>query len=87
MKKQIFLVVALVAIAMSSMFVACSDKNAPTVSWCSCDVQLGDERWTMEYESEGGDDFQSCTEVARWFEKDFERNFPDREANVTCNGY
>ena len=49
MKKQIFLVGALVAIAMSSMFVACADKNTPS-DGCTCTVVWTDgtkERQSM----------------------------------------
>ena len=47
MKKKIFLVSALVVMAMSAMFVACNskDKNEPELKGCTCEyyiVSLGE---------------------------------------------
>ncbi|MGM9838287.1 MAG: hypothetical protein ACI30A_07375 [Paludibacteraceae bacterium] len=44
MKKQIFLVSALVAMAMSAMFVSCKDKNEPadSINGCMCTIEWTD---------------------------------------------
>lgn len=72
MKKKIFLVGALVAVAMSSMFVACADKNAPSdnekvIAGCRCTYQVeGEERETFELSKDS-------------------RDFPD--GITTCEGF
>lgn len=51
MKKQIFLVGALVAIAMSSMFVACADKNnkePEVINGCTCSFAYPGEATEVE---------------------------------------
>lgn len=88
MKKQIFLVGALVAIAMSSMFVACADKNAPTptsVDGCSCSITYedGDKETVSFSKSEMEDDYdvKSCEKLAKTL-KEY-----DEISRVTCTGY
>lgn len=87
MKKQIFLVGALVAIAMSSMFVACADKNVPTptsIDGCSCSLTSEGEKETFsltmsEIEEQYG--VKSCEKLAKII---MEEGWCDR---VTCTGY
>ena len=85
MKKQIFLVGALVAIAMSSMFVACADKNAPTsVDGCSCSVtdEYGDKETISYSKSEMEDyyDVKTCEKLAKVLKE-------EGYSRATCTGY
>lgn len=86
MKKQIFLVGALVAIAMSSMFVACADKNAPTsVDGCSCSITYEDgDKETVSYsksEMEDYYDVKSCEKLAKALKEEY------AISKASCTGY
>lgn len=90
MKKQIFLVSALVAIAMSSMFVACADKNQPSndsdsdsIDGCSCTLVYDGEKETYSFslsEMKEIYDVRTCERLAKLLlEEGWDR--------VTCTGY
>ena len=98
MKKQIFLVGALVAVAMSSMFVACADKNTPddktkVVAGCTCTYQAeGEERETFEIglnDMPNGittcDGFAEYYQLIAWYE--YGLDGIELVEDVTCKAY
>ncbi|MGM9838284.1 MAG: hypothetical protein ACI30A_07360 [Paludibacteraceae bacterium] len=97
MKKQIFLVGALVAVAMSSMFVACADKNTPddktkTIAGCTCTFQEeGEERETFEFTYSElvdlGLDRTSCKGAERYAQEANDIEGIEVIEDVTCKAY
>ena len=84
MKKKFFLVGALVAIAMSAMFVACSDKNGASDG---CDCTIRDSYGSSVEHFTKGDMAQmgatSCAELTGVLRGMYVSH--DQSASISCN--
>ena len=91
MKKKIFLVSALIAMAMGVMFVGCKDKNAADdtsdskdIEGCKCTYYVDGEKESSKIDIEDMEDYydvSTCSKLAKYLEKEFDLE------DVSCKEY
>ena len=85
MKKKIFLVSALVAMAMSVMFVSCKDNQTPE-NGCKCKLyydgeKLGTEKIHLD-DMEDYFDVKTCSKLEKALKEDY-----DYDSKTSCTSY
>ena len=88
MKKKIFLVGTLVAIAMSAMFISCEKKDSVSkeeINGCKCSYYADGEKYTgVRVEIEDMEDYlgvSSCSQLEKYLEREVDLD------DVSCKEY